>query len=81
LNALSIVFQVFGLVFDFVGALLFADGTIKSKKQIEQISGTYVGKNPNLERSLLEDRKLGFAGLAFLCLGFFLQMLGVISAV
>lgn len=80
MNNLSLALQIAGLVLDFVGALLFAKGTIKSDEEIERISESRFDGNADLKRSLLEDRKLGYAGLCCLCVGFVLQILGVLRA-
>jgi hypothetical protein len=80
LNPLSLGLQILGLGLDLVGALLFAKGTIKSKTEIQRISETRFDENPDLKKSLLTDRKLGYAGLFFLCGGFVLQIVSIIVA-
>lgn len=66
-----------GLILDFIGAFLLALSEYKTKTEIATISGTYVGKNPHLEKSLKLKSQVVKLASPLLAVGFVLQLVGI----
>lgn len=74
---LSQIMQIIGLLLNIIGAIFFAVPVLKSKKAIEEESGTYWNYNPPLRKAMKRERTLGIIGLVFLLLGFVLQIIAM----
>ncbi len=74
--------QFIALLFNFVGAILFACTVIKSKKEIAKLAGGIPTFGPGHSESKKEvfnkDRIIGISGLILLIIGFFLQLIYLI---
>ncbi len=66
---------IIGLSMDILGVVILVLPLLKSKEQIEQESGTYIGENRYLRMSMIKDRNKGLLGLGLLIFGFLLQLI------
>jgi hypothetical protein len=65
-----------GIALDFIGAVLVAKGLLLSHGAIVVRAGTYWGGNPGTLVGAMEDRVDGQFGIAYLALGFAVQLAG-----
>jgi hypothetical protein len=65
-----------GLALDITGAILLAKGLLLSPGMISDVSGSYWNFNQPAARDRCENRVCGEFGVAFLGLGFVLQVVG-----
>lgn len=71
-----------GLLGDFLGALLIAVGLLRTTNtDIARFSAAYWDGNVHLFRSLYFGRLEARFGIILLCLGFFLQLVGVVEPI
>jgi Na+/proline symporter len=74
------IFALLGLSLNFYGTILLAMTLLKPDNKIKDLSGTYYGGNPDLEKDMLESRRAALWGLILIVIGFLFQIIDVISS-
>lgn len=74
---IGFILQVVGLTIDFFSALVLTVSEIRTKREIEHESGTYIGENPFLKENMKRRNLFAMGASITLVLGFLLQIIGL----
>ncbi len=67
-----------GLFLNLYGTVLLAATLVKSDTKIKGMSSTYFGGNTELEKDMLQNRRMALAGLILIALGFIFQFFDIL---
>ena len=74
------LFSIFSAIFGFLGGLWISVGTIlMSRKEMQELSGTYLDSNPHLPSSLTATKIDTIIGTIFIAVAFLLQIIILVS--